>query len=89
MRTINIGINGFGRIGRTLFRLLHGHPNIKVTAINDLADSRTMAHLLKYDSIHGRFLQEVSFEENALVVNGTIIGMQQQEHPKGYRLEGW
>ncbi|WP_297762616.1 type I glyceraldehyde-3-phosphate dehydrogenase [uncultured Muriicola sp.] len=82
MRTINIGINGFGRIGRTLFRLLHGHPNIKVTAINDLADSRTMAHLLKYDSIHGRFQQEVSFEENALVVNGEVIGMQQQAHPK-------
>ncbi len=82
MRTINIGINGFGRIGRTLFRLLHGHPNIKVTVINDLADSRTMAHLLKYDSIHGRFQQEVSFEENALVVNGEVIGMQQQAHPK-------
>jgi len=82
MRTIHIGINGFGRIGRTLFRLLQGHPYIKVTAINDLADSRTLAHLLKYDSIHGRFQQEVSFKENALVVNGEVIGMQQQEHPK-------
>ena len=82
MRTINIGINGFGRIGRTLFRLLQGHPYIKVTAINDLADSRTMAHLLKYDSIHGQFQQEVSFEENAIVVNGELICMQHQEHPK-------
>ncbi len=82
MRTIHIGINGFGRIGRTLFRLLHGHPYIKVTVINDLADSRTLAHLLKYDSIHGRFQQEVSFEENTLLVNGEVIGLQQQEHPK-------
>jgi glyceraldehyde 3-phosphate dehydrogenase len=82
MRIIHIGINGFGRIGRTLFRILQGHPYIKVTAINDLADSRTLAHLLKYDSIHGRFQQEVSFDENALVVNGEVIGMQQQEHPK-------
>jgi len=82
MRTVNIGINGFGRIGRTLFRLLHGHPFIRVTVINDLADTRTLAHLLKYDSIHGPFKQEVSFEENTLVVNGENIGMQQQEHPK-------
>lgn len=82
MRTIHIGINGFGRIGRTLFRLLQGHPYIKVTAINDLADSRTLAHLLKYDSIHGPFQQDVSFEENTLLVNGEVIGLQQQEHPK-------
>ncbi|NNJ89543.1 MAG: type I glyceraldehyde-3-phosphate dehydrogenase [Eudoraea sp.] len=82
MRTVNIGINGFGRIGRTLFRLLHGHPNIRVTAINDLADSRTLAHLLKYDSIHGPFQQEVTFEENAIIVNGEGISTQQQELPK-------
>ncbi len=82
MRTVNIGINGFGRIGRTLFRLLHNYPEIKVTAINDLADSGTLAHLLKYDSIHGPFQQQVSFEDNALVVNGEIINMQQQEHPR-------
>jgi len=82
MKTINIGINGFGRIGRTLFRLLHKHPEIKVTAINDLADSRTLAHLLKYDSIHGPFQHKVGYEENALVVNGEVIGMQQLQHPK-------
>ncbi|MGB5377269.1 type I glyceraldehyde-3-phosphate dehydrogenase [Muriicola sp.] len=82
MRTINIGINGFGRIGRTLFRLLQGHPYIKVTAINDLADARTLSHLLKYDSIHGPFQQEVSYLENAIVVNKNVIEMQHQEHPK-------
>lgn len=82
MRTINIGINGFGRIGRTLFRLLQGHPYIKVTVINDLADTSILAHLLKYDSIHGPLQQQVSFEGNTLVVNGDVIGMQQHEHPK-------
>ncbi|MGB5646037.1 type I glyceraldehyde-3-phosphate dehydrogenase [Muriicola sp.] len=82
MRTINIGINGFGRIGRTLFRLLQGHPYIRVTAINDLADARTLSHLLKYDSIHGPFQQEVGYLENAIVVNKKVIEMQHQEHPK-------
>ncbi len=82
MRTINIGINGFGRIGRTLFRLLQGHPYIKVTAINDLADARTLSHLLKYDSIHGPFQQEIGYLENAIVVNKEVIEMQHQEHPE-------
>ena len=50
---IRVGINGFGRIGRTLFRLLINHPSIEVVAINDLAPAKTLAHLLKYDSIHG------------------------------------
>ena len=48
-----VGINGFGRIGRNLFRLLLNHPTIEVVAVNDLADSKTLSHLLKYDSIHG------------------------------------
>lgn len=82
MRTINIGINGFGRIGRTLFRLLQGHPYIRVTAINDLADARTLSHLLKYDSIHGPFQQEIGYLENAIVVNKEVIEMQHQEHPE-------
>jgi glyceraldehyde 3-phosphate dehydrogenase len=50
---IKVAINGFGRIGRNLFRLLLNHPTIEVVAINDIADAKTMAHLLKYDSIHG------------------------------------
>lgn len=70
---IKIAINGFGRIGRTLFRLLLDHPSIKVVAINDLADARTMAHLLKYDSIHGILPADCSAEEHALVVNGKRI----------------
>lgn len=58
-----IGINGFGRIGRTLCRLLHGHPQIAVALVNDLADAPTLAHLLKYDSIHGVLPQAVSAAE--------------------------
>ncbi|HUH51728.1 MAG TPA: type I glyceraldehyde-3-phosphate dehydrogenase [Flavobacterium sp.] len=57
-----VAINGFGRIGRNLFRLLINHPTIVVVAINDIADSRTMAHLLKYDSIHGILPYEVSYD---------------------------
>jgi glyceraldehyde 3-phosphate dehydrogenase len=65
-----IAINGFGRIGRNLFRLLLNHPTIEVVAINDIADNRTMAHLIKYDSIHGVLPFEVSFDENNIIVDG-------------------
>lgn len=65
-----IAINGFGRIGRNLFRLLLNHPNIEVIAINDIADNKTMAHLTKYDSIHGVLPFDVSFDENSIIVNG-------------------
>jgi glyceraldehyde 3-phosphate dehydrogenase len=65
-----IAINGFGRIGRNLFRLLLNHPTIEVVAINDIADNRTMAHLIKYDSIHGVLPCVVSYDENAIIVDG-------------------
>lgn len=68
-----IAINGFGRIGRNLFRLLINHPEIEVVAINDLADNKTMAHLLKYDSIHGKLSETISFDENHLIVNENKI----------------
>ncbi len=82
MQTLNIGINGFGRIGRTLFRLLQGHPTIRVTAINDLADSRTLAYLLKYDSIHGTFPGEIVNTETSIVVEGNSTALTHQEHPE-------
>ncbi len=69
MRQLSIGINGFGRIGRTLFRLLQNHSFIKVVAINDLADAQTLAHLLKYDSIHGIFPHKISHNENSIRIN--------------------
>ncbi|WP_432673174.1 type I glyceraldehyde-3-phosphate dehydrogenase [Flavobacterium sp. SM2513] len=65
-----IAINGFGRIGRNLFRLLLNHPTIEVIAINDIADNRTMSHLIKYDSIHGVLPYECSYDEDAIIVHG-------------------
>lgn len=65
-----IAINGFGRIGRNLFRLLLNHPTIEVVAINDIADNRTMAHLIKYDSIHGVLPYDVTFDDNYIIVDG-------------------
>ncbi|MFT4848689.1 MAG: glyceraldehyde 3-phosphate dehydrogenase [Sediminicola sp.] len=67
-RKIKIGINGFGRIGRNLFRILLHHPEIEVVAINDLSDEKTLSHLLKYDSIHGVLNEKISFSENKLIV---------------------
>ena len=82
MKKINIGINGFGRIGRTLFRLLQQHTNLNVVAINDLADARTLSHLLKYDSIHGIFTEDVTFNENGIIVNNNIITLTNHNSPK-------
>ena len=65
-----IAINGFGRIGRNLFRLLLNHPEIEVVAINDIADTQTMAHLIKYDSIHGVLPHTVIANENGFSIDG-------------------
>ena len=71
---IKVGINGFGRIGRLLYRAaLERHANIDFVAINDLADAKTNAHLLKYDSIHGHFPGTVEVNGNDLVVNGKTL----------------
>jgi glyceraldehyde 3-phosphate dehydrogenase len=69
MKKTRIAINGFGRIGRNLFRLLLNHPTIEVIAINDIADNKTMAHLIKYDSIHGILPYQVSFDDTAIIVD--------------------
>ena len=65
-----IAINGFGRIGRNLFRLLLNHPSIEVIAINDIADKKTMAHLVKYDSIHGVLPFDVSYDDTSIIIAG-------------------
>jgi len=70
MTKIKVAINGFGRIGRNLFRLLLEHPQIEVVAINDIADNKTMAHLIKYDSIHGVLPLDCSFDEKSIIVGG-------------------
>jgi glyceraldehyde 3-phosphate dehydrogenase len=66
---IRIAINGFGRIGRNVFRLLLNHPTIEVIAINDTADTKTMSHLIKYDSIHGVLKDKVSHTSNSILIN--------------------
>ncbi|WP_187976168.1 type I glyceraldehyde-3-phosphate dehydrogenase [Mycetocola sp. JXN-3] len=72
--TVKIGINGFGRIGRNYFRAaLAKGSNIEIVAVNDLTDNKTLAHLLKYDSITGRLDAEVTYNENEIVVNGKAI----------------
>ena len=73
MSTTTVAINGFGRIGRNLFKLLHHHKNIEVVAINDLADAKTLSHLLKFDSIHGIFDADVRFRESAHNHNTIIV----------------
>mgnify|MGYP003629992055 FL=1 len=82
MKQINIGINGFGRIGRTLFRLLSEQAHLRVVAINDLADAPTLSHLLKYDSIHGVFQKEVSHSGNHIIVENKKVALLNHNSPK-------
>ena len=70
---VKIGINGFGRIGKMVFHLLSSRDDGEVTHINDKMDTQLMAHLLKYDSIHGRFIADIDYGENHLIVNGKQI----------------
>lgn len=76
-----VAINGFGRIGRLTFKALLQKDNVEVVGINDLTDTRTLAHLLKYDSVHGRFPGEISAEDNALIVNGQRIAITSERDP--------
>ena len=71
--SVNLAINGFGRIGRVVFRTAMKNPNVKVVAINDLTDSATMAHLLKYDSVHGNLSADISSKEGVIEYNGEQI----------------
>ena len=70
---IKVGINGFGRIGRQVFRIMEQRGGFEVAAINDLTDAKTLAHLLKYDSVHGKFNGTVEAKENSIVVDGKEI----------------
>ena len=77
-----IAINGFGRIGRLTFRNLMKMEGVEVAAINDLTDTKTLAHLLKYDSAHGRYDGEISFDEHALMVDGRRIQTYSEKSPE-------
>ncbi len=81
MEKIKIGINGFGRIGRLVFRATTERDNVQVVAINDLLDVEYMAYMLRYDSVHGRFNGEVSVEDGMLVVNGNKIRVTAEKDP--------
>ena len=76
-----IAINGFGRIGRMCFRSLMNNPNVEVVGINDLTDVNTLAHLLKYDSIHGRFAHTVEHSGDSLIINGKSIKIYAAKDP--------
>jgi len=78
---VRVGINGFGRIGRIVFRILAEREAVEVVAINDLTDAKSLAHLLKYDSVHGRFNGTVESGDGALVVNGTKIPVLSERDP--------
>ena len=79
--SIKIGINGFGRIGRVVFRAALNNPDVEVVAINDLMDPKTMAHLLAYDSVHGRLGVEVAANESAIEVGGKSIPITAEKDP--------
>ncbi len=81
MSTVKVAINGFGRIGRLVFRQIYNMQGIDVVAINDLTSPEVLAHLLKYDSAQGRFGQEVTAGENSIFVNGHEIKIYAQKDP--------
>jgi len=76
-----IAINGFGRIGRLTFRNLFENPDVEVVGINDLTDNATLAHLLKYDSAHGKFDAEISADDTHITINGTRIQCSAERDP--------
>lgn len=78
---IRLAINGFGRIGRTVTRVLNNTPGIKLVAVNDLSDKRTLAHLLKYDSVHGRFNGNIEVNEDGVIINGLNVQFFQEKDP--------
>ena len=79
--SIRVGINGFGRIGRNVLRASLDTPELEFVAINDITDAPTLAHLLRYDSVHGRLDADVHAEDDALVVNGNRIRISQERDP--------
>ncbi|HEV3224356.1 MAG TPA: type I glyceraldehyde-3-phosphate dehydrogenase [Puia sp.] len=81
MSTVKVAINGFGRIGRLVYRQIHNMKGIEIVAINDLTSPAVLAHLLKYDSAQGRFDEEVKSTENSILVNGHEVKIYAQKNP--------
>ncbi|CAM3542699.1 type I glyceraldehyde-3-phosphate dehydrogenase [Brevibacillus invocatus] len=78
---VKVGINGFGRIGRNVFRAAFNNPNVEIVAVNDLTDARTLAHLLKYDSVHGVLDVDVEAGDSTLFVGGKEIKVLAERDP--------
>ena len=78
---VKVGINGFGRIGRNVFKIIEKRDDMEVVSINDLTDAKTLAHLLKYDSVHGKFDGTVEAKENSIVVNGREVQITSVKDP--------
>ena len=81
----NYGINGFGRIGRNVLRAMTQKQVERIRAINDLTDTKTLAHLLKWDSVHGKFDGEISFDDQNIVVRGHKIRNFKERDPGNLR----
>ena len=79
--TVKVGINGFGRIGRVVFRAALNNPNIEIVAVNDLTDANMLAHLLKYDSVHGTLNEEISVDGDSLIVGGHKVKVIAERNP--------
>ncbi|HEY8341647.1 MAG TPA: glyceraldehyde 3-phosphate dehydrogenase NAD-binding domain-containing protein, partial [Calditerricola sp.] len=86
---VRMGINGFGRIGRNVFRAALVRDDVEVVAVNDLTDAKTLAHLLKYDSVHGTLDAEVKARDGVLVVNGKEVRVSAERDPANLRWGEW
>src|SRR5690606_13263574 len=81
MSQINVAINGFGRIGRNAFKIAFERDDLAIVAINDLTDTKTLAHLLKYDSSYGTYQHEVGFDDSGIIVDGKHIRVLSEKDP--------
>jgi glyceraldehyde 3-phosphate dehydrogenase len=81
MAEVKIAINGFGRIGRSVFRIAYQRPNIKIVGINDITDTKTLSHLLKYDSNYGKFNGTVEYDDNNFIIDGKKIKVSAEKDP--------
>ena len=83
---VKVGINGFGRIGRSVLRIAKKNPEIEIVAINDLSDAKMNAYLMKYDSVHGVYPGSVELKDDTLVVDGQAIKVLAEKDPANL---GW
>ena len=81
MTKIKVAINGFGRIGRNVFKIAFDREDIEIVGINDLTDTKTLAHLLKYDSTQGKFDRNISYNDSAIIVEGKEIAVSAERNP--------